>query len=185
MKQDKLNIILATILIMAAAISRVLMYPHNFSPVIGMAIFAGGVIKDKRFAFVLPIFAMLLADVMFEASGIAKGFWGWGQLTGYCILAAITIIAFNLKKINIVNVLGFSLMSSIIFFLLSNLAFFLIDNNIYHTYPNTFSGFIQCYVMALPFLKTSIFADISYSIILFGLYYFVQEYTFNRKVVTA
>ena len=40
---------------------------------------------------------MLLSDIMFEISGIAPGFWGWGQLTGYGILATITLIGFTLK----------------------------------------------------------------------------------------
>ena len=111
-KQNTNTVIIAVLLILAAAISRVLMYPHNFSPIIGMAIFSGAVIKDKRLAFVLPIFSMFLSDVMFEVFNIAPGFWGWGQLVGYGILVLITVIAFNLKKINIGNVAGFSIGSS-------------------------------------------------------------------------
>ena len=108
-KQNKGTLIIAVVLILAAAISRVLLYPHNFSPIIGMAIFSGAVIKDKKLAFVLPIFSMFLSDLMFEIFNIAPGFWGWGQLVGYGILVLITVIAFNLKKINIANVAGYSI----------------------------------------------------------------------------
>ena len=79
------------------------MYPNNFSPIIGMAIFSGAVIGDKRLAFVLPIVSMFLSDVMFEVFNIAPGFWGWGQLVGYGILAIITIFGFQLRKINVLN----------------------------------------------------------------------------------
>ena len=182
-KQNTPAVILAVLLILAAAISRVVMYPNNFSPIIGMAIFAGAVIKDKRLAFILPLASMLLADVLFEVFNIAPGFWGWGQLVGYGILALITIIAFNLKKINVVNVFGFSIASSIIFFILSNLSFFLIDNPIYHTYTQDANGFIQCYVQALPFFRTSVIADLVYSGVLFGAYSTVNSYVIKKQAV--
>jgi hypothetical protein len=128
---------------------------------------------------------MFLADVMFEVFHIAPGFWGWGQLVGYGILALITILAFSLKKINVRNVIGYSLISSVIFFVLSNLSFFVIDNPIYHTYPQNANGFMQCYVQALPFFKTSVIADLVYSSILFGAYYLVNNYVIKKQVIAG
>ena len=183
-KQNTYGVMIATFLVLAAAISRVLMYPDNFSPVIGMAIFAGAVIKDKRLAFALPIFSMFLSDVLFEIFSIAPGFWGWGQLVGYGILALITVIAFNLKKINLGNVMGYSIASSVIFFLLSNLSFFIIDNPVYHTYAADTKGFLQCYIQALPFFRTSLVADLVYSGILFGTWQLATQF-FMKKQVAA
>ncbi|MEO6490703.1 MAG: DUF6580 family putative transport protein [Ferruginibacter sp.] len=175
-KQNRYGIMLAIGLVILAAVSRVLMYPDNFSPIIGMAVFSGAVIKSRKMAFLLPILSMFLSDVMFEVFHIAVGFWGWGQLVGYGILALITILAFTLKKINVVNVIGFSIASSIIFFLLSNLSFFILDNPTYHTYPQNANGFLQCYIQALPFFRTSLIADLVYSGVLFGTYYLVSNY---------
>lgn len=183
MKQNKTNLILAIILILAAAISRVVMYPDNFSPIIGMALFGGAMIKDKRFAFVLPIFAMFLSDLMFQVSGIAIGFWGWGQLVGYGILALITVFAFRLKKVNPVNLVAFSLASSIIFFVLSNLSFFLIDNRIYHTYTQDLAGLKNCFIQAIPFFNYK--ADLVYTGLLFGTYYLITHYAFAKKQAIA
>ena len=182
-KQNSTQFIIAVLLILIAAISRVIMYPDNFSPIIGMAIFAGATLKDKRLAFILPIFSMLLSDIMFEVFNIAPGFWGWGQLVGYGILALITIIAFNLKKVNVKNVIGYSLMSSVIFYVLSNLSFFLIDNPVYHTYTHDSNGFMQCYIQALPFLRTSLVADLVYSGILFGTYYAITSIVAKKRAV--
>ncbi|MEO8769046.1 MAG: DUF6580 family putative transport protein [Ferruginibacter sp.] len=179
MKQNKTNLLLAVILILAAAISKVITYPHTFDPIIGMALFSGAVVKDKRFAFVLPIFAMLLSDIMLEASGIGQGFYGWSQLVNYGVLALVTVFGFRLKKINVKNVVGFSLISSAIFFVLSNLGFFIIDNPVYHTYPNTVGGFIACYVKAIPFFKW--YVDLAFSGILFGSYYLITTYAMNNK----
>ena len=181
-KQDKTSIIIAILLILAAAISRVVMYPHNFSPMIGMAIFGGAIIKDKRLAFALPIFSMLLSDIMFEVFNIAPGFWGWGQLVGYGIFALITLMAFSLKKVTVSKIAGYSIVSSVIFFLLSNTSFFIFDNPIYHTYPQNFNGFIDCFVQALPFFRTSLIADLVYSGVLFGAYYLLEKYAFKKAV---
>ncbi len=181
-KQPASSIIIAVLLILAAAVSRVMMYPDNFSPMIGMAIFAGAVIKDKRLAFALPLFSMFLSDLMFEVFNIAPGFWGWGQLAGYGIFGLVTVIAFGMKKLNPLYIAGYSIMSSVIFFLLSNASFFIFDNPVYHTYPQSFNGFVDCYLQALPFFRTSLFADLVYSGVLFGAYFLAQQYAVKKSV---
>jgi hypothetical protein len=184
-KQNTSTLIIAVLLVVIAALSRVLLYPYNFSPIIGMAVFAGAVIKDRRLAFALPLLSMFLSDVLFEVFNIAPGFWGWGQLVGYGILALITVIAFSMKKINVLSVAGYSIGSSILFFFLSNSAFFIFDNPIYHTYTQNFSGYIATLAGGLPFLKTGVIADLVYSTILFGTYFLVQRFAFSKKEVAA
>ncbi len=183
MKQNTINSFFAVILILAAAFVKVITHPHTLDPIIGMALFSGAIIKDKRFAFVLPLFAMFLSDIILEVSGIDKGFYGWSQLVNYGILVLITVFGFRLKKITAINVVGFSLISSLIFFIISNLGFFLIDNKIYHTYPNTMAGFIDCYVKAIPFFKWYI--DLAFSVMLFGSYYLITTRAFKTKEVTV
>jgi hypothetical protein len=183
-QQKTYSIIIAVLLILIAAISRVVLYPHNFSPIVGMAVFSGAIIKDKRLAFALPLLSMFLSDVLFEVFHIAPGFWGWGQLFGYGILALITVIAFSLKKISVLNVAGYSIMSSVIFFLLSNTGFFIFDNPVYHTYLQNFTGYIDCLIGGLPFFKTSVVADLVYSGVLFGGYYLLNK-SWARKTVIA
>jgi len=184
MKQNTTLLIVAVIMIVLAALSRVAFYSQEFyfSPAIAMALFSGSVIKDKKLAFFMPIVSMLLADMLFEVSGVAKGFWGWGQLAGYGILALITVFGFYLKKINVLNVAGFSIASSLIFFFLSNSSFFLLDNNVYHTYAKSFSGYIDCLNAGIPFLKTGLIADLVYSGVFFGGYALLQKYAFNKAV---
>ena len=184
-KQNRTTLIIAVLLVVIAALSRVILYPHNFSPIIGMAIFAGAVIKDRRLAFALPLLSMFLSDVLFEVLNIAPGFWGWGQLVGYGILALITVIAFSMKKINVLSVAGYSIGSSLLFFFLSNSAFFVFDNPIYHTYSQNFNGYIASLAGGLPFLKTGMVADLAYSTVLFGTYFLVNRFAFSKKKVAA
>ncbi len=184
MKQNKTNLLLAAILILLAAVSKVVTYPYSINPIIGMALFSGAVIKDKKFAFVMPLVAMFLSDIMMEMIfGTGKGFYGWGQLLNYGALAMVTVIGFGLKKINIIRVTGFSLISSVAFWVLSNLVFFFVDNHTYHTYTNDFAGFKNCFTAALPFLKWHV--DLIFSAILFGTYYLITTYAINRRQVAA
>lgn len=175
MKKPSYSLIVAILLIMAAAFSRVVMFPHNFSPIIGMALFGGAIIRDRKLAVLFPILAMFMSDLMFEVSGITKGFWGWGQLVGYGILATITLLAHYLKNWNPARIAASSIASSILFFILSNLSFFLIDNQVYHLYSQDLAGLQQCYIMALPFLRISLLADLVYSGVLFGSYYLINR----------
>jgi len=179
MKQRTTLLLIAMVMIVAAALSRIAFYPLNFSPVIAMALFGGAVIKDKKLAFVLPLLAMFISDVLFEVTGIAPGFWGWGQLVGYGILAFITVVGFNLKKITALNVAGFSVISSLIFFFLSNSSVWIFDTT---TYANNFSGWASCLAAGIPFLKNGLAADLVYSIVLFGGYYLLERFAFNKAL---
>lgn len=166
-------------MILAAALSRIAFYPLNFSPVIAMALFGGAVIKDKKLAFALPLAAMFLSDLIFEMTNIATGFWGWGQLVGYGILALITVFGFSLKKINVQNVTGFSIISSLTFFFLSNTSVWIFDTT---TYAQNFGGWINCLAAGLPFLKNGLAADLVYSGLFFGGFVLLEKYAFKKAV---
>jgi len=184
MKQNKTLVFVAVAVIVLAALSRVAFYSQEFyfSPAIAMALFSGSVIKDKKLAFIMPIFSMFLADFLFEVSGIAKGFWGWGQLLGYAILALVTVLGFYLKKINVINVAGFSIASTLIFFFLSNSSVWLFDSaGLY--YPRTFEGYKTCLAAGIPFLKNSMIADLVYSTIFFGGFVLLEKYTAKTKAI--
>jgi hypothetical protein len=175
-------VLVAVLIILLAAFSRIVLYPNNFSPILAMCIFFGAILKDKKLAFVIPVLAMLLSDIVFESAGKGDGFWGWGQILNYSILALITIIAFNLKKLKVVNILLFTIAGTVIFFLLSNSVFFFVDNRIYHLYTQDFKGYINCLGAGLPFLKKSLIADCSYSALFFGSYYLLTKYAFSKKM---
>jgi hypothetical protein len=185
MKQPKLNILLASLLILAAGLSRVVLFPNNPSPLIGIALFSGAIISDKKLAFLLPVLSLFLSDLIFEVSGIAQGFWGWGQVVQYGILFLLTALAFTLKNWNAVKVAGYSIGSSLLFFALSNLSFFLIDNPVYHLYTQDINGLKNCYIAALPFLKKSLAADLVYSAVLFGSYYLLQVTALKKRSQAA
>jgi hypothetical protein len=162
----------AILLILAAAMSRLILYPVNFSPVIAMALFGGSVIRDKKYAFALPLFAMFISDLLFEVLNIAPGFWGWGQVVSYGILGGITVLGFYLKKRSVGNITLFAVLASLLFFLLSNASVWMFDTTFY---KQNLTGLLDCIAAGIPFLKNQLAADLVYSGLLFGGYALVER----------
>ena len=106
-------------LIFLAVITRLLPPPPNFTPIAGMALFAVNRFSDKKLAFSLPIFCMILTDI----------FLGFHSITPFVYISIIGIscIGYFSKEINKVAILK----SSILFFLISK--FCATRNNILHS----------------------------------------------------
>jgi hypothetical protein len=162
--------LLVTIMILAAAFSRLLTnYFHiwNFTPITAMALFSGALIHDKRFAFLIPLAAMIITDAFL-------GFYE-GILAVYAALMLITLFGFLLEnRVKVIPVILASLGASFIFFLVTNFAL------IYPTflYPHTWQGIIASYTAGIPFFKNAVIGDLIYSGILFGGYELVVKKLF-------
>ena len=57
------NLIIGFSIIVILAMSRLIPHPPNFTPILGMAFFAGAVFDKKVYAYLITIFAMLLSDL--------------------------------------------------------------------------------------------------------------------------
>ena len=67
MKLNKNFLLVFILLIVVAALYRVIPgRPWGFAPHIAMALFGGAIIKDKRWAFALPVFSLFLSDLLYE-----------------------------------------------------------------------------------------------------------------------
>ncbi|HEV7782264.1 MAG TPA: DUF6580 family putative transport protein [Chitinophagaceae bacterium] len=188
MKFNKSTVLSFILLVVIASLYRAWPgRPFGFAPQIAMAIFGGAVIKDKRLAFILPLLSMLLSDVLYEVlyvNGLfnIRGFYS-GQWINYILFAGLTVFGFMMKKINLRNVLGFTISGSLIFFLLSNFSVWIGGGGLGR--PRTFDGLIQCYGDALAFHRdyglikgfpgNFIIGDIFFALILFGSYYFIAK----------
>lgn len=167
MKQSASIILLTVLMIVAAAISRVIIYPVSFSPLIAMSLFGGAVIKDRRLAFFLPLAAIFLSDVLFEVFKVAPGFYGWGQVINYGLLMLVTLIGFNLKQFNFLNIAAYTVASCLLFYVLSNTSVFFLSGG---SYPRNIAGYTECMVAGLPFLRASLISASCYSLLFFSVY---------------
>ena len=167
--------------------------PYGFAPQMAMALFAGAVIKDKKWAFILPLLSMLISDVLYQLlyiNGLTeiKGFYT-GQWTNYLVIAGITLFGFLLKKISVLKVAAFSLSGSILFFLASNFTVWLGGGGL--SRPKTFDGLMLCYYDGLAFLRdygliksfygNLFIGDLFFCTILFGSYYIIRKTVLQPK----
>src|SRR4030095_15884943 len=82
--------------------------PMGFAPQIAIALFAGSVIKDKRFSFLVPLFSMLISDLVYQflySRGLTqiRGFYE-GQWANYILFTAITVIGFFIRYNKIASI---------------------------------------------------------------------------------
>ncbi|MEO5593104.1 MAG: DUF6580 family putative transport protein [Chitinophagaceae bacterium] len=181
MKSNKSLIWTLVVLIVIAALYRIIPgRPWGFAPQIAMALFGGAVIKDKKWAFALPVFSMFLSDLLYQglfSAGLSSiyGFYD-GQWLNYCLFALMVVIGFAVKKINVVNVLAASLIAPTVFFLLSN---FITWSGLAGlrglNRPFTFEGLLMAYNDGLLFYKGAVLATLFFSTVLFGGYYLLTK----------
>ena len=148
--------------------------PFGFAPQIAMCIFSGAVIKDKRFAFLLPLLSMFISDALYEVlyrNGVGNipGFYS-GQIINYILFGSMTVFGFIITKLNFSRIFIAALSAPTAYFLLSNFLVWIGGGGLQR--PKTFSGLTQCYTDGLPFYAWSVAATLIFSAILFGAYYF-------------
>ena len=178
MEKSKINIRFGVLvlIVLLAAFSRLIPHPPNFAPIGAMSLFGAAYFSRKYLAFVVPIVAMWLSDLLLNNVIYGQYFdhFVWFYNGFYWIYAAfifIGLIGFGLlKKVRPVNLLIASLSASVIFFLVSNFGVWASGT----MYPNTFSGLMSCYTAGLPFLKNTIIGDLAYSGALFGIFEVIQ-----------
>lgn len=168
MKRNQVNILLAIVLILAAATLRIVnreLHLYNLAPIGAVGIFAGSVIKDKRMAYLMPLFSMFIADLYFQFFTSVTGFYGIEQVLVYTAMAAVTFLGSKMGNITPAKVVGYSLTGSVLFFIVSNFGSYL---NGWYGYD--LKGLMTTYIVAIPFFKNTIVSELIGSVALFGLY---------------
>ena len=160
------NLILAAVLILAAAFSRVLPHPANFTPLAAMAL-VGGAYLDRRFALVIPFAALLLSDAIIGFHSLMPYVYGSFLVTG-----AIGLLLQNRKRP--IAILGASLASSVLFFVVTNFGVWATGSDA--IYSRNFAGLLECYTLAIPFFRNTVAGDLVYTAILFGVFHLASRY---------
>ncbi len=162
---------LITTLIFFAAIFRVLLTSMAIAaPIVAIAIFGSVYLTNKRLAFIVPICAMLLSDIILQITyslGIQdfKGFYPL-MLVIYGCFAVIVFLGFLIRnRVKLFPIIGITLVSALFFYIITNLAVWM---NGGYGYPLSFESLILCYEMAIPFFRTSIISNLVFVGVLFG-----------------
>jgi len=167
----KTKIIIAALIILLAAASRLVKHPFNFTPIAAMALFSGCYLR-KKWAVVLPLAAMFVSDIFI-------GFYDW-QVMASVYLSIVLVFAigwFLSRKLKWHNIIFASLSSSVVFFLVTNFAVWAF----FSWYPHTLTSLFSCFTLALPFFRNTLLGDLVYSGVLFGAYELVL-WRFAKKI---
>ena len=149
--------------IIFGAAMRIIPHWPNFTPIAAMALFGGSYFQKKHMAFIIPLAAMLISDMIL-------GLHQW-MLAVYASFALVVFIGiFIRQRVGIGSVLLASVISSGIFFIVTNFAIWL--GSPY--YPQNPAGLIECYVAGIPFLNNGILGDLFFNTIFFGGFYLAQ-----------
>jgi hypothetical protein len=156
------------VMILLAALSRLLPHPPNFSPVEAIALFGGAYFASRAWALLVPLAAMLVSDLVLAGmlgSSYAGYIGGISFWSVYACIALSTVLGFGLRgKVGGTRLLGYSLAGSVLFFVATNFGAWLASP----FYPQTAAGLGAAYVAGIPFFQWTVLGTLAYAAILFG-----------------
>ena len=136
----------------------------NFTPIVGVAVFAGLYFSRPALALLAPIAVMVLSNIGLQAYG------DWGMLVVvYASLIFPVVLSRLLSKANgkrrhlrPVGMLACGVLPSVFFFTTTNFAVWFSGSPspTGEPYASTFAGLIHCYVQAIPFYPYSLVGDL-------------------------
>ena len=147
---------LAFLIITFGFLSRIVVHTPNFSPLLSLALFGGVYLKGRQPLWV-PLGLMVLSDAFL-------GFHDT-MLYTYGSILLISLIGLYLRNHkNWVNILSANIFSAVLFFVVTNFGAFLT------LYPHTWAGLQQCYILAIPFFRSTLVSSLAYSLVLFAIW---------------
>jgi hypothetical protein len=156
-------------MIVAAAATRIFPHPWNFTAVGAMCLFGGAYFRRPTAAFVVPMIALLVSDLVLASTRYDFSLFGYPSVWLSYGLFALTVVLGMLVRggVTFVKVTGLAIGASVMFFLVSNLFAWIEGHG---GYPYTPAGLLECYVAAIPFARNMLLANLFYSGVLFGGY---------------
>lgn len=160
------------VMILAAAMWRLMPHPMNFGPVMAMALFSGASIPRRAWAYAAPLGAMLLSDIVLYSQTYSDYLFT-ASIPVYFSIALIVGLGFWLQgRRNVLNIAAGTLAGSVLFFLITNFSAWLWDP----TYSKDLGGLMWSYIAGIPFFRNQLAGDICFSVVLFGGFALAQRY---------
>lgn len=159
------RLMVLTGIVVAAALSRLVPHPPNVTPIAAMALFGGAYVTNRKLAYLLPLAAMLLSDMVLGYTVYGAGVLTSQQPVVYlCILATAAMGRLIRDKRSALDVGRVTLASSVMFYVVTNFAVWASGT----LYPMSWAGLAACYAAAIPFFRNSLVGDMGFAAVLFG-----------------
>ncbi len=153
--------ILAILMVLGAGIFRLAAHEFqwwNIAPLAAMALI-GGMYLGRRFALWVPLAVLALTDIILNVQmGYPAVYWPRAFDYGAFLLIGLLGLWARERKLGVK--IGAALATPFLFFLISNFAVWLFGlSGANVSYTKTFSGLMECYTAALPFLRGTVIGD--------------------------
>jgi hypothetical protein len=161
---SKSNILIVSLLLIAAVLRVSGILPLNFSPVAAIALFGGAMLGNRIAAFAAPLGIMLLSDLFL---GFHDTMWAV-----YLSLVLVVGIGQVLRsRPGMLNAMVGAVAGSVLFFLITNAAVWVNGG----LYTPGIAGLFESYAAGLPFFRNSLMGDLFFTVALFGTYELVSS----------
>ena len=159
-----LRAILAAVMIILAAVVRILPHPWNFTPIGAMAIFSGAMFRDRRVAFLFPLVALFAGDLFVGIHSLIPVVYA-------SFLLSVFIGTSLANRRGVLSIGGVVFLGALQFFLVTNFAAW----QLFGTYPHTPTGLAACYIAGLPLFGNTLAGDAVYSTLFFGIFALAEK----------
>ena len=165
-----------------------LQYIWNLTPVGAVALFAGARLRS-RWGLLVPLVLMALSDLLLikPLADLGMRAFSWGTPLIYAAFLLYAVFGRTLvgRSFSPLRIGGAAVLGAVQFFLLSNFTVWAFSA----TYPKTLAGLLECYAMGVPFYRqgtapfflSTLFGDLFYSGVFFGLYALALHAAERRK----
>lgn len=146
----------------------------NFTPIGAMALFGGAYFNKRWKAYIFPLLALFLSDVVMMkifysdlSNGILYSGWYWT----YGAFIFMVIIGQLIKKVSVESVLFSAISAAVAHWIITDFGVWLMgctDITTGTLYTKDFAGLIKCYTLAIPYFKNMLLGNLIYGAILFG-----------------
>ena len=169
----RVELLIALVLIGLGAGARLVPHPANFAPVTAIALF-GGAVLPRRWAVWVPLAVMIASDLFI-------GFYDIMPIVWACYVVIALASSTWLRRPSLLKGAALTVGASIFFFMVTNFAVWAFGG----MYAHTVDGLAQCYVLALPFLRSSLLSDLLYTGLLFGALHYARAGIVQLSVKAA
>ena len=146
----------------------------NFSPIGAMALFGGIYFKKTWKAFFFPLFTLFISDVILNLTVFSKGqsgilYGGWYYV--YAAFVMMVAVGRLVKKVSVASIIASGVAVVLIHWLFTDFGVWLNSK----AYAQTFTGYIQCLIAAIPFEWRFLTGTMIFSGILFGVFELMKK----------
>lgn len=152
-------------LIAVALVARVIPHPDNFTPMLAVALFGGAFLRGRA-AYLVPLGAMLLSDLL-----LGHAFTWMTPVIYGCLLAGAAMGRWLSERRTWAKTGLAAFAGSLLFYVVTNFALWAAPKGLY---PHTCEVLLQCYELALPFFRNGLAGDLFWTAMLFGSYDLVR-----------